>query len=100
MLWSRAVNFTVYLKYVCIIYRIVDSIVPLFFIIINISLLFRYIASNFTERFNDTLIWYSFKRAPSNFTSSQSETLYAIVATSSPVFALDRDFAGEYLQFR
>lgn len=57
------------LNHVYIIYYIDDSI---FIIIISFlsNSLFLYTASNFAERFNDTLIWYSFNRAPSNFTPS------------------------------
>lgn len=106
--FPTAVGFTVYLKHGCIIYRTAGPAVPPPFIIIidtpySLPLsraLPTHATGNFAERFNDTLIWYSFKRAPSNFTSSPGETLCAIVAASSPVFALDRDFAAEYLQFR
>lgn len=83
-------RFAVYLKHVCIIYRTLPALPFLlpFIIIINsphslvlflffslsLSLfLSRHTAGNFTERFNDTLIWYSFKRAPSNFTSSPAK---------------------------
>lgn len=66
----------------------------------SLFLSFLYTPNNFAERFNDTLIWYSFNHAPSNFTPSPSETLCAIVVASSLVFALDHDFTEEYLQFR
>lgn len=66
-----------------IIHITIISLLSFFSLTLSLS---RHTTSNFTERFNDTLIWYSFNRAPSNFTSSPGETLCTIVVASSPVF--------------